>query len=160
MAESGLARLFWALQFLVGLYRLALWGRANLSWKSYTRDEVDGIKWAWSWGFTIPQTANGRAVQTFAQQLVPRCPRCDANLGMVGDALTCPRDQRHYYRHFRRDSALYLDEYRIFLNQVAGEIVRRVTTGEYRQRTWLIPRFLRRLTSNLKRVSQRLRPSR
>jgi hypothetical protein len=143
----------------VGLHRLTLWAQASLSWRSYTSDAVDGIKWAWSWGFTIPQIADGRAVQAFAQQLIPRCPRCDANLDKVVEALRCPRDQRHYYRTFRGDHAIYLDEYRNFLNQVAGEIVRRVTTGEYRRRTWLIPRFLRSLSSIIrKRVIPR--PSR
>jgi hypothetical protein len=129
----------------VRLPRLALWGRARLSWRSYTKDEVGGIKWAWSWGFTIPQTTDGEVIQSFARRLVPLCPRCDANLDMIGDTLRCPRDLRHYSRSFRREHPTYFDEYRNFRNEVAGEIVRLARTGEYRRRTWLIHRFLRHL---------------
>src|SRR3989442_6391043 len=87
---SALLSLAWLVSFAlyntgVRLQRLVSWVRARLSWRSYTKDEAGGIKWVWSWGFIIPQTADDRTVRAFAQQVVPRCPRCDANLGMVGD---------------------------------------------------------------------------
>ena len=133
------------------LSRVVVRVRAGLSWKSYTKDEISGVKWTWGWGSTLPRTASGEAIEAFAERLVPLCPECDANLEMVDDTLRCPRAARHYGRRFRRDHPMYFDEYRDFCNRVAREIVRQARTGGYKQRTIPALRLIHRLSSAVRR---------
>lgn len=102
--------------------------QAQVTWKDYKRDTVDGIIWVWTWRWIIPETTDAEDIEKLAYYLIPLCPKCSANLDIRHDELVCPNGHTRQLLPRAYDHS----EYHNYTVRIAGEIVRRVRSGEYK----------------------------